>query len=67
MRANPAEPVRWCSLGCGRESTLDQLVDGKCRCGGQVVDLGWRYRDSKGVTCYTSTYDTLPSEVRRAS
>ena len=67
LRANAPEAVRWCPLGCGKEMTLDALVEGKCKCGGTVVDLGWRYRDSKGALCYASTFDTLPPEVRRAA
>jgi predicted RNA-binding Zn-ribbon protein involved in translation (DUF1610 family) len=69
LKPNPPEHVRWCDLGCGAEIPTDTLREGvKCpKCGERTVDLGYRYRDSKGVVCYASTWETLPVEVRRAA
>ena len=60
--------MRWCSWGCGAEVPVDKLKDGACpKCGGSTVDLGWRYRDNRHDWVYTSTYDTLPADVKRAT
>ena len=64
MMTPPPEQVRWCALGCGREIVGTEK---KCRCGGDTVDLGWRYLNSRGVRQYASTWETLPKEIREAA
>jgi hypothetical protein len=68
MRATPAEEMRWCAAGCGAEVSVDKLRDGACpKCAGRVVDLGWRYRNSRGSFEYVSRFEALPPEVRKVS
>jgi hypothetical protein len=68
VQGDPPEARWWCALGCGAELTAGQIRDGRCaRCHGMAVELGWRYRDSKGAVHYASTWKTVPPEVRRST